>query len=104
MNSETAGKLLEMAARIREMREIIGYSVEQMAEKTEVSVAEYEAVEAGLVAAETLFRDAVLRDSSKADYRIPDLSHVRLPGCIKKWSGRRESNPRVKLGKLLFCH
>ena len=47
MNAEAAVKLSEMAARIREMREIIGYSVEQMAEKTEVSVAEYEAVEAG---------------------------------------------------------
>ena len=25
--------------------------------------------------------------------------------CLrKKWSGRRESNPRMKLGKLPFCH
>ena len=49
MNSEGKEKLLEMAARIREMREIIGYSVEQMAEKTEVSVEDYKAVEAGVV-------------------------------------------------------
>ena len=49
MNSEGKEKLLEMAARIREMREIIGYSVEQMAEKTEVSVEDYKAVEAGAV-------------------------------------------------------
>ena len=47
MNSEGKEKLLEMAARIREMREIIGYSEEQMAEKTEVSVEEYRSVEAG---------------------------------------------------------
>ena len=42
-------KIQEMAARIREMREIIGYSVEQMAEKTGISVAEYEAVESGML-------------------------------------------------------
>ena len=47
MNAEATLKLSEMAARIREMREIIGYSVEQMAEKTEVTVEEYKAVEAG---------------------------------------------------------
>ena len=49
MNAEAKQKLMEMAARIREMREIIGYTVEQMAEKTEVSVEDYKAVEAGLV-------------------------------------------------------
>ena len=49
MNAEAKQELMEMAARIREMREIIGYTVEQMAEKTEVSVADYEAVEAGVV-------------------------------------------------------
>ena len=41
MSSEAEKNLIEMAARIREMREIIGYSVEQMAEKTEVSVEDY---------------------------------------------------------------
>ena len=50
MQAKDAGKkLLEMAARIREMREIIGYTVEQMAEKTGVGVAEYESVEAAKV-------------------------------------------------------
>ena len=34
MSAEAEKNLIEMAARIREMREIIGYSVEQMAEKT----------------------------------------------------------------------
>ena len=47
MKAEIVGKRMEMAARIREMREIIGYSVEQMAEKTEVSVDVYKDVEAG---------------------------------------------------------
>ena len=46
MSAEAEKNLIEMAARIREMREIIGYSVEQMAEKTEVSVEDYKAVEA----------------------------------------------------------
>ena len=40
-------KLLETAQRIREMRTIFGYSERQMAEKTEVSVAQYRAYEAG---------------------------------------------------------
>ena len=40
-------KLIEVAERIREMREISGFSVEEMAEKTEISVAEYIAYENG---------------------------------------------------------
>ena len=40
-------KLLEVALRIREMREIAGISTEEMAEKTEVSVEEYKDYEAG---------------------------------------------------------
>ena len=42
------GKLSEMAARIREMREIIGYPIEKMAELTDVSERHYAAVEAGV--------------------------------------------------------
>ncbi|MBQ3266128.1 MAG: AMP-binding protein [Ruminococcus sp.] len=40
-------KLLEVAKRIREMREISGFSVEEMAEKTEVTVTDYIAYENG---------------------------------------------------------
>jgi len=39
--------LLEIARRIREMRDITGFSVQEMAEKTEVSVEEYKSYEAG---------------------------------------------------------
>ena len=39
-------KLQEVAERIREMREIAGFSEGQMAEKTEVSVEEYAMYEA----------------------------------------------------------
>ena len=47
MNDLNPGKSLqEMASRIKEMREIIGYSVREMARRTEVTPAEYEAVEA----------------------------------------------------------
>ena len=46
-SASAAGKLNEMAARIREMREIIGYGIERMAALTDLSVEEYEAVEAG---------------------------------------------------------
>ena len=40
-------KLQEVAIRIREMRDICGFSVAEMAQKTEVSVEEYVAYEAG---------------------------------------------------------
>ena len=42
-------KLVEVGARIREMREISGYSVSDMARLTEVSVKEYQAYENGQV-------------------------------------------------------
>ena len=47
MPNSSNQKLLEMALRIREMREISGMSEEIMAEKTEVSLAEYRLYEAG---------------------------------------------------------
>ena len=40
-------ELMEMAQRIREMREIEEMSVEELAQKTEVSVDEYKAYESG---------------------------------------------------------
>ncbi|MBQ0031801.1 MAG: AMP-binding protein, partial [bacterium] len=49
MSTDTGKKLKEMAARIREMREIIGYTVAHMAELTGVTVEEYTDVEAGKV-------------------------------------------------------
>ena len=42
-------RLQEMAGRIRELREIVGLSVEEMARRADVSVAEYQACEAGQV-------------------------------------------------------
>ena len=41
-------KLAEVGARIREMREISGYSVAEMARLTEVSVKDYQKYEDGL--------------------------------------------------------
>ena len=40
-------QLLDVALRIREMREIVGYSIEEMAEKTEISQTLYKEYEAG---------------------------------------------------------
>ena len=42
-------KIHEMAGRIKDLREIVGLTVEQMAEKTDVSVEEYEQCESGQV-------------------------------------------------------
>ena len=44
-----ANPLMEIAERIREMREIVGYSEAEMAEKTEVSVEQYRSYEQGTV-------------------------------------------------------
>ncbi|MCQ2480052.1 MAG: AMP-binding protein [Clostridia bacterium] len=47
MGNQTMTQLAEIAFRIREMRQILGYSIPTMAEKTEVSAAEYEEYEKG---------------------------------------------------------
>ncbi len=47
MSNVSADKLLEVSLRIKEMREIFGFSREQMAEKTEVSLDEYMEYESG---------------------------------------------------------
>ena len=50
MKTETAkNQLLEIAERISDMREIMGFSESEMAEKTEVSLALYKAYESGEV-------------------------------------------------------
>ena len=47
--SNATNQLMDVAQRIREMRQIIGYSAEQMAEKTELSVELYNQYESGNV-------------------------------------------------------
>ena len=47
MSAETLSQLSEVASRIKEMREIMGWSVEEMAQKTEVSVEIYKMYESG---------------------------------------------------------
>ena len=49
MKDNLSEKLIEIAQRIREMREISGYSIAEMARKTEVSEAEYARFEAGCI-------------------------------------------------------
>ena len=43
----TKSQLLEVASRIREMREIMGFSQNTMAQRTDLSLAEYKAYESG---------------------------------------------------------
>ena len=40
-NMSTTTQLMDVAMRIREMREILGFSVEEMAEKTELTLETY---------------------------------------------------------------
>ena len=46
-NQNPAMQLLEVAARIRDMRELLGYSMQKMAELTEVSEETYKLYESG---------------------------------------------------------
>ena len=48
-NQNTATQLMDIAARIREMREILGYSSRKMAEQTEVTEETYRQYESGTV-------------------------------------------------------
>ena len=48
-NKNVPNEVLEVAARIREMREIAGLHAEEMAEKTNLTVDEYRAYESGTV-------------------------------------------------------
>ena len=50
MNNKTTDfRLSEIATRIKEMREVLGFSVEEMSEKTQVSVKEYNIYESGKI-------------------------------------------------------
>ena len=49
MSSTTTNQLMEIAQRIREMREILGFSIESMAKQTEVSVEIYKQMESGML-------------------------------------------------------
>ncbi len=48
-NTNSSTQLMDIAARIRDMRDILGYSTQKMAELTEVSEADYRAFETGTV-------------------------------------------------------
>ena len=48
-NQNPANQLMDIAMRIRGMREILGYSMQKMAEQTEVSVENYRLYETGTV-------------------------------------------------------
>ena len=48
-NQSSATQLMDIALRIREMREILGYSMEKMADLTEVSLEQYRIYETGTV-------------------------------------------------------
>ena len=48
-SQNSATQLMEVAARIRGMREILGYSMQKMAELTDVSQEQYKLYESGTV-------------------------------------------------------
>ena len=48
-NTTTSTQLMEIARRIRELREIMNYSIDTMANLTEISVAQYNQYESGTI-------------------------------------------------------
>ncbi len=74
MQASTMNKLSEIGARIREMREIAGYSVSEMAQKAEVSETDYLRYEAG----ETDFPFTFLHKCAQVfDLEITDILEGR---------------------------
>ena len=70
MSKQDNDKLWEVAVRIREMREICGFSKEQMAEKTEVTLQEYSDYEDGKLDFPFTF---ILKCSQAFGIGMPDL-------------------------------
>ncbi len=92
MSTETTNKqLLEVAARIREMREICGLSVEEMVTKTDVSLEEYQSYEKG----ELDFPFTFIHKCSKAfGVEMTDLlegksAHLRSYTVTRKGEGQQ---------------
>ena len=48
-NQNSANQLMDIALRIRDMRDILGYSIQKMAELTEITPAQYQSYETGTV-------------------------------------------------------
>ncbi|MBQ6264257.1 MAG: AMP-binding protein [Clostridia bacterium] len=85
-------KIHEMAARIRELREVEGISVEEMAEKTGVSVEEYLACERG----ESDLNFAFLyRCASAFRIDVTNLIEGKTPKLYSYFVTRRGEAPRI---------
>ena len=85
-------KIHEMAARIRELREIEGITVEEMAEKTGVSVDEYLACEKG----ESDLNFAFLyRCASAFQVDVTNLIEGKSPKLYSYFVTRRGEAPRI---------
>ena len=85
-------KIHEMAARIRELREVEGISVEEMAEKTGVSVEEYLACERG----ESDLNFAFLyRCASAFRIDVTNLIEGKTPKLFSYFVTRRGEAPRI---------
>ena len=87
MQTNTAKEQLrEIAARIKEMREIMGWSVEEMAEKTEVSVEIYKMYESGAADSEI---------AATIGWTLSQVRHWRQKAGLKKAPGWNMSSGRT---------
>ena len=81
-------KIHEMAGRIKDLREIVGLTVEQMAEKTDVTVEEYEQCESGEVDLNFAFI-----------YRCASALGVNVTDIIEGFSPTLDSYTVTRAGK-----
>ena len=107
MNNAMTGmdyKLREVAGRIRELREISGLSVEEMAQRTDVSVEEYLACEAGSrnLSIAFLYRCVLIFGVDMGDLLEGHSPKLRSYALTRRGEGQRiEDAPSG--ASLLFC-
>ena len=88
-------KLLEVANRIRELREISGLSVEQMAQRTDVSVEEYIACESGSrnLSIAFLYRCVLILGVDMSDLLEGHSPKLRSYSLTRKGEGQKIERP-----------
>ena len=89
MNYQT-DKLKQIAERIRAMREISGFSIEEMAEKTEVTVQQYEQYENGMIDFPFTFihKCSIVLGIGITDIIEGQSAHLRSYTVTRKGNGR----------------
>ena len=109
MHEQANTMLLEVSGRIRELREIIGYSLEEMAAKTDISVDTYASYESGIVDLPFTFihKCAQLFGVELSELLEGSAAHLRSYTVTRRGRGRMTAHePGIEIRDLapLFRH